>query len=113
GQGYPSYQVKAEPLSATQTRVILSQTTSHSSVSFFEMPVTLRLTGASGQSETVVLQHTQNNQQFLVDTNVGTVNIVQVNPFQDIISKNNTVEITDTASASVNQIRIFPNPSKD
>lgn len=113
GQGYPSYQVKAEPLSATQTRIILSQTTSHSSVSFFEMPVTLRLTGASGQSETVVLQHTQNNQQFIVDTNVGTVNIVQVNPFQDIISKNNTVEITDTASASVNQIRIFPNPSKD
>lgn len=113
GQGYPSYQVKAETLSATQTKITLSQTTSHASVPFFEMPVTLRLTGASGQSENVVLQHTQNHQQFVVDTSVGTINIVQVNPFQDIISKNNTVEITAAESGSVNQIRVFPNPSKD
>ena len=113
GQGYPSYQVKAETISATQTKITLSQTTSHASVPFFEMPVTLRLTGTSGQSENVVLQHTQNQQQFVVDTNVGTINIVQVNPFQDIISKNNTVEISAAESGSVNQIRVFPNPSKD
>lgn len=113
GQGYPSYQVKAETISATQTKITLSQTTSHSSVPFFEMPVTLRLTGASGQSENVVLQHTQNHQQFVVDTSVGTINIIQVNPFQDIISKNNTVEITAAESGSVNQIKVFPNPSKD
>jgi len=113
GQGYPTYQVKAETISATQTKITLSQTTSHSSVPFFEMPVTLRLTGASGQSENVVLQHTQNHQQFVVDTSVGTINIIQVNPFQDIISKNNTVEITAAESGSVNQIKVFPNPSKD
>src|SRR5690606_31028192 len=57
GEGYPSYQLKAETLSETQTKIVLSQTTSHESVPFFEMPVTLRLTGTSGQSEIVVLQH--------------------------------------------------------
>src|SRR5690606_22510271 len=73
GEGYPSYQVNAEIVSATQTKITLSQTSSHAGVSFFEMPVTLRLTGSNGQTENVVLQHTQNNQQFVVDTNVGTV----------------------------------------
>lgn len=110
GEGYPSYQLKAETLSETQTKIVLSQTTSHESVSFFEMPVTLKLTGASGQSEIVVLQHTQNNQEFVVDTNIGVVLEIQIDPFQDIISKNNTVSVKSSMKAYGNEIKIIPNP---
>lgn len=113
GEGYPSYQVKAETISSTQTLLTLFQTSSHSSVPFFEMPVTLKLTGANNQSELVVVQHTQNNQQFIVDTNVGTIQNVQINPFQDIISKNNTVTLGTSKVTLDKEIKVFPNPTKD
>lgn len=110
GEGYPSYQVTAEVISTTQTKIILSQTQSHASVSFFEMPVTLKLIGANNQSETVVVQHTQNNQEFLIDTNVGMIENIQVNPFQDIISTNNTVILTVNKDELTNDLKVVPNP---
>lgn len=110
GEGHPSYQLKAETLSETQTKIVLSQTTSHESVPFFEMPVTLKLTGTSGQAEIVVLQHTQNNQEFVVDTSIGVVLEIQIDPFQNIISKNNTVSVKSSMKAYGNEIKIIPNP---
>lgn len=112
GEGYPSYQVNAEAVSATQTKIILSQTTSNASVSFFEMPVTLKLTGSNNESETVVLQHTQNNQQFIVDTNVGKVNAIEINPFYDIVCKDNQVTVKEDQVAMVKELNVFPNPTK-
>ncbi len=112
GEGYPSYQVHAETMSETQTKITLSQTTSHASVSFFKMPVTLRLTGANGQTENVVLQHTQNNQQFVVDTNVGKVSFIEINPFNDIVCTNNQVTIQETVVPVVEELKVFPNPSQ-
>ena len=110
GEGYPSYQVKVETLSATQTKIILHQTQSHSSVSFFEMPVILRLIGENKKSELVVLQHTQNNQEFIVDSSVGVVTEAYVNPFNDIVSAKNTVTVQSSLKAYGNEIKIIPNP---
>ncbi len=112
GEGYPSYQVQADKISSTQTKITLSQTTSHASVSFFEMPLTLRLTGTTGQSEVVVLQHTQNNQQFIVDTNVGVVEKVEINPFNDIISKDNTGNLSIATNYTDSKISVYPNPTQ-
>ena len=112
GEGYPSYQVNAEIISATQTKITLSQTSSHAGVSFFEMPVTLRLTGSNGQTENVVLQHTQNNQQFVVDTNVGTVSGIEINPFNDIVSKDNQVTLKEVSTPIVEELKVFPNPTE-
>ncbi|UUV22651.1 M1 family aminopeptidase [Paenimyroides aestuarii] len=112
GQGYPSYQVDAERLSTTQTKITLNQTTSHASVPFFEMPVTLEFTGNNGATETVVLQHTQNNQQFIVDTSVGMIELVTINPFNDIVSKDNTVRLTTAENPQPTEIKVYPNPSK-
>ena len=110
GEGYPTYQVAAESLSATQVKITLAQTQSHASVSFFEMPVTLKLVGMNNQTETVVVQHTQNNQEFIIDTNVGLIQNVQVNPFQDIVSKNNTVTLGSIKNLISNDIKVVPNP---
>lgn len=112
GQGYPSYQIDAERLSTTQTKITLNQTTSHASVPFFEMPVTLQFTGNNGTTETVVLQHTQNNQQFIVDTGVGMIDLVTFNPFNDIVSKDNTVQLTTAETPQPTEIIVYPNPSK-
>ncbi len=112
GEGYPSYQVNAEIISATQTKITLSQTTSHASVPFFEMPVTLRLTGGNGETENVVLQHTQNNQQFVVETNVGKVVAIEVNPLQDIVCKDNQVTVKEAQVPVVEELNVFPNPSQ-
>ncbi len=112
GEGFPSYQVNAEIVSATQTKIILSQTTSHASVSFFEMPVTLKFTGSNGETENVVLQHTQNNQQFVVETNVGKLTAIEVNPLNDIVSKDHQVTIIEAALPIVEELKVFPNPTK-
>ncbi|WCM40986.1 T9SS type A sorting domain-containing protein [Flavobacterium sp. CBA20B-1] len=112
GQGYPSYQIDAERLSTTQTKITLNQTTSHASVPFYEMPVTLQFTGNNGATETVVLQHTQNNQQFIVDTGVGMIDLVTFNPFNDIVSKDNTVRLTTAETPQPTEIIVYPNPSK-
>lgn len=112
GEGYPSYQVKVETLSATQSKITLAQTQSHGSVSFFEMPVTLRLVGDDEQSELVVLQHTQNNQEFIVDSSVGVITEAHLNPFSDIVSANNTVVVESSMRAYGNEIKIIPNPSQ-
>src|SRR5690606_16471231 len=50
-EGYPSYQVAAEIISPSQIKIVLSQTTSRPSVSFFQMPVTLQLKGSNGETE--------------------------------------------------------------
>lgn len=111
GEGYPSYQVDAEILSPFQTRIVLSQTTSHSSVPFFKMPVTLQLTGANDQSEIVVLEHTENHQEFIVDTHIEDLDEIIVNPFFDIISKDHTVNLQEGAALQSEEIVVFPNPA--
>src|SRR5690554_4421766 len=111
GEGYPSYQVNAETLSATHTRILLSQTTSHESVPFFEMPVTMQFIGEDHQSEIVVLNHTQNHQGFIVETGIGTVKEIIINPFNDIICKDNQVHLTEGEKLKNDEIIVFPNPA--
>ncbi|HLV51128.1 MAG TPA: T9SS type A sorting domain-containing protein, partial [Flavobacterium sp.] len=112
GEGYPSYQVDAEILSPFQTKIVLSQTTSHPSVPFFEMPVTLELKGSNNQTEIVVLEHSENHQEFIVDTHIESLEEIIVNPFFDIISKNHTVAIREGAALQAEGIVVFPNPTK-
>lgn len=112
GEGYPSYQVTAEVLSETQLKITMSQTTSHASVNFFEMPVTLNLQSDNGTNETIVLQHTENNQQFIVDTAIGKISSITINPFNDIVSTNNEVVIIEVMKPKVESLKIYPNPTR-
>lgn len=113
GEGYPSYQVDVEILSPFQTKIVLSQTTSHPSVSFFEMPVTLQLIASNGESELIVLEHTENSQEFIVDVSLADIHDIVFNPFSDIISKDNMVSIKEGEAMQSGEIVVFPNPSSD
>ena len=111
GQGFPSYQLDAE-YAASKVKLVLSQTTSHAEIPFFEMPVTIQLIDENNQTETVVLHHTQNHQEFVLDTQLQKIQTIVIDPFKDIISANNQVTIKE-GEVLVEDFKVFPNPSKN
>lgn len=109
-QGYPTYTVTAQNIGTGQARITINQTQSHSSVSFFEMPVPIRLTGAGGQTQDVVLNHTSNGQQFTVAVPFAVTGIA-FDPDKHIISKNSTATLAGESFTLANAIRLYPNPT--
>ena len=111
-QGYPKYVITVQNIAAGQAKITVNQTTTDISVPFFEMPVPIRLTGASGVSQDVVVNNTVNGQQFTVPVTF-TVTGVQFDPKKDIISKLSTATLV-TADFNFDQsIQIYPNPTSN
>lgn len=116
GQGYPSYQIKWNQTPDKVIRFKVGQTQSHSSVTFFEMPLPIKVTGTGGEIAYLVLNNNSNNQSF-AEALTFNVASVQFNYENQIITKGSTVT-KDTSILSVNdttknEIRIYPNPVKD
>ena len=94
---------------------MVSQTQSDPSVSFFEMPLPVKVTGSNGETAFLVLENTSNAQLFSKPLNFQVVN-VEFNYEKQIIEKNSTVVFDDalsTESASKNEVMLFPNPVSD
>jgi disulfide bond formation protein DsbB len=90
GQGYPSYQVEWYPL-GNSVQMKLSQTQSHASVSFFQLPIPLLFRNANtNQEKLVVLNHTSNG-QFFVDNLGFEATEVIFDPDVWLITRNNTL----------------------
>ncbi len=109
-EGYPSYTVSVEDLGGGQVEITLSQTQSHPSVSYFEMPVTVRLLSAGGETFDVVLENTFNNQEFTVNVPFVAAG-AQVDPKKDIICANSA--FLDTVRFNLSGVKLYPNPVKD
>jgi hypothetical protein len=90
GQGYPSYKVDWSP-SGNSVEVKLSQTTSHASVSFFQLPVPLLFKNSvTFQQKHVVLNNTSNGQLFT--ENLGfNADVIEFDPDVWLITKNNVL----------------------
>ncbi|WP_309641297.1 M1 family aminopeptidase [Flavobacterium sp.] len=111
GTGYPIYTITTHNLSATQTRITINQTQSTgSTVSFFEMPVPVRLTGSGGQQQDYVLNNTTNGQQFIVDVPFIPTGVI-FNPKKDIISKNSNATLGNAGFELDSAVAIYPNPA--
>ncbi len=110
-QGYPSYSVIAQNWGGGQAKITLNQSQSHSSVTFFEMPVPVRLTGAGGQSYDVVLDNTFSGEEFIIPVPF-TVTGVQFDPNKHLISRNNTTQLGTAIFTDAATIGLYPNPSK-
>ena len=108
GQGYPTYNVEWTPIGGNYTKIKINQTTSHSSVSFFEMPVALKFKNAT-QEKTIVLDNKTNGEIFI--NNLGFVaDSVFIDPEYWLISKNNTtIKVADNTGTQ-NSVQVFPNP---
>ncbi|WP_442787167.1 M1 family aminopeptidase [Flavobacterium suncheonense] len=111
-QGYPTYTIHAYNSGAGQATVHIQQTSSHPSVSFFEMPVPIRFTGPGGLTHDVILDNTVNNQYFTVPVPF-TFTGVQFDPNKNIISRNSTATL-DTEGFTLNSsVKLYPNPAND
>jgi aminopeptidase N len=111
-QGYPIYNVTAQNWGAGQAKINISQTQSHPSVSFFEMPLEIRFTGAGGLTHDVVVNNTTNNQEFVVAVPF-VVTGVEFDPNKHIISKDNVVTLANESFELELTISIYPNPAND
>jgi len=114
GQGYPTYDIRWK-----QTGNVLTfkaaQTQSHSSVSFFDMPLPIKVNGTGGQVAYFALNNTSNNQYF-TESVAFPVASVEFNYEYQILEKNSTVTLDNTLSTSEiksDQFAIYPNPAKD
>jgi aminopeptidase N len=108
-QGYPSFTVQWNQPNSNQIQINLSQSTSHSSVDFFETNVTLRLLGSQGEQQDITLSHTEQNQEFIENIGFNVANVI-FDPNEDIISRNNLVTLGVDGINVADSIRLFPNP---
>lgn len=116
GQGHPTYQIRWNQTSDQMLRFKVSQTTSHSSVNFFEMPLPIKVNGTGGHVAYFVLNHTTKNQNFAEQIDFP-VSSVQFNYENQILQRNSTVA-KDTTILAVNDsgkdpVKVYPNPVKN
>jgi aminopeptidase N len=109
-QGYPSYTILWNQPSSNQVHVKVSQVQSDASVSYFEAPIPLRLTGTLGEILDITLFNSVNNEDFFNTVNF-TVASIQFDPESDLISKNNNVVLSANLEAFIKNIKIFPSPA--
>jgi hypothetical protein len=91
-------------------RFKLNQSQSHTSVSFFETPVTVRIHGTGGETQDEILDHTVDGETFdrLVTFEVASV---EFDPEADLISRDNSVLLNTNEVSFQLDIKLLPNPA--
>lgn len=110
GEGYPRFTIRWNQATAGSLNVKITQVQSDPSVSYFEVPVPLRLHGTQGETLDIVLDNTFDGQTFQPVVPF-TVNGVQFDPEYDIISKNNQVLLGTDDLTFDQQMVLYPNPA--
>lgn len=111
-QGYPTYTITAQNFGVGQAKITVNQTQSNPSVTYFEMPLPIRLFDVNGQSFDVVVNNTSNAQEFIVSVPFQVASL-QFDPNKNIISKNNMVTLANSSFEIEKTIAVYPNPVKD
>jgi aminopeptidase N len=110
-QGYPTYTISAQNLGGGQAKFTINQTQSDASVSYFEMPVPIRVFGTGGQQLDLVLNNTVNGESFTENVPF-TITSITFDPNKNIISKNNTVTLGQE-NFELNASQLYLNPSNN
>jgi aminopeptidase N len=108
GQGHPSYQLNWTHIGNGLVNIQLSQTSSHSSVAFFEMPVPIRFKNAT-KDTIIVIQHRNQAQESMFRIGFAPDSAF-IDPQLKLISARNTVTRTEAPPADPNSVKIYPNP---
>ncbi|WP_294245800.1 M1 family aminopeptidase [uncultured Chryseobacterium sp.] len=114
GEGYPIYDIRWKQNGNTLT-FKASQTQSSPAVSFFELPLPVKVNGTGGQVAYFALNNTTNNQYF-VQTVAFPVASVEFNYEYQILERNSTVTMDSTlgtAEADREEFGLYPNPAKN
>ena len=110
GQGFPNYQVYYTQ-NGTTTDVTIRQTQSHSSVSFFEMPVPIQFEGINGDT-TIVFNHTFSGESFTVNVPFA-ITAATLDPERWILTRNNFITSTEEQNILDRGITLYPIPTDD
>ena len=114
GEGYPTYTFAYEAKSDGKFSITVNQTTSHTSVDFFEMPLPFVATLANGKDTTFIFDHTSSGQTIEFQAEDFVKKIV-FDPDHHILTKS-----TSSSTFLINGlddeltkhgITIFPNPT--
>jgi len=109
GEGFPIYSAEYVNGEDELLKITLSQTTSHPSVNFFEMPVPVRVYNADKSDSTAFrLVNTTNSQEFLVNVNFNVAEL-KIDPEYWLVSKTSQV-VNTRIEPELNGISVFPNP---
>jgi aminopeptidase N len=111
GQGYPSYSVQWAQIGNATVKIKVNQSTAHSSVPFFEMPLALQFKNASKQ-KTVIVDCRYKGEVFIKE--IGFIaDTVFVDPDSWLISRNNNSEKLQDIEPNKHNVVIYPNPFQD
>ena len=108
-QGYPIYNITAQNLTGGQVKFVVNQTQSNASVSYFEMPVPVRVFGAGGEEMDLVLNNTTNGQIFIENVPFAVTSLT-FDPEKNIISKNSVVTLGGNDFEFDSSFLLYPNP---
>ena len=109
-QGYPTYNLEWHQPGSSKVHIQLNQTQSHSSVSFFEANVPIRLNGTNGEILNIDLNNKINFETFIENVNF-TVSSIEFDPDYHLISRNNNVTLNiKNDNFIAENISLFPNP---
>lgn len=108
-EGYPSYKVLWTQ-QASVVSVTISQTQSHPSVAFFEMPIPIRFESRD-RDTTVVFEHLFSGQTFTAGLGFQAAR-ASFDPEFFILSDNNSVNNLNDFSVTKSVINLYPNPTE-
>ncbi len=113
GQGFPIYDVSWSKKS-TGIELKINQKTSHSSISFYDLPLLIRLTGDDNKVIDVTVRQLKNEESFEIEVDFD-VKSVEFNPEFDIICRSTVKNIVTNIEALPLEklIKITPNPVSD
>jgi aminopeptidase N len=110
GQGFPNYQLDWSQNANQWIKLRLNQTTSHTSVPFYQMPVQLQLHSAT-KDTTITVEHGFSGQEFWVNPGFA-VDTIMIDPKLWILSRVKTSQKIP-ASTTLNELKIYPNPAPE
>ena len=109
GEGFPVYSAEYVNLKEGLLKIKLSQTSSHPSVNFFEMPVPVRVYNAGRTDSTDFrLVNTVNNQEYFVNTDFKVAEL-KIDLDYWLVSKTALV-VNAVTNSTQNNFSVYPNP---
>ena len=112
GEGFPVYSAEFTPVDEGTLKITLSQTSSHPSVEFFEMPVPVRVYNFNKtDSMDFRLVQTANKQEFFVEADFNVAEL-KIDPDLWLVSKTSSI-VSHNNEIILDKIGIYPNPFTD
>lgn len=111
GEGYPSYLVQWYLNAQNEAVITLSQSSSHASVSFFELPLEIRLKNATRDTLFVLNNQTQNETFTIPLSFIPTT--LEFDPRRNVITGPALILGNSENEVSQTRLQLWPNPASE